>query len=1044
MKKYNRLARAIGKATCYSALLLFGLMLLGNPVLAQDVSSSEKEESVLEEITVTGSRIRTSGMETPTPVTVVVPEEIELTAPTTMIEGLAQLPQFYGSATTQNTGGFFTSQGAGSLNLRGLQSKRTLQLLDGRRVVPSTIFGGPDINLFPELLLRTVETVTGGASAAYGTDAVAGVVNFLLNTEYQGIKGHVQMGETERGHNKNQELEIAAGFALTDNTHVLFSAEKSVQDPIWGQQLHEYEWYDSIGLVKNPSATAGTSPDNPYYIPVAKLYSTTGSLDGILLFTPAQGGQYTFDSAGNAVPYVNSTGLCTSNGQLCATPNANASAIDIAPYDATQITPDTGRENFFGYIKHEFSDNLKVFAQAIYGKTYFINKNLPGVFTSGWGAFTIYRENPFLPQNIKDLMVARGLTNVKFARLGSPDDIGFDAYTEQKTKSLSLTTGFEYDVDSGFFNDWQVKGYYQYGNTNVKAIQRGGIRLDRIYLAMDVVTDPLTGQPACNVKVTTRGTANEMYQDCVPLNLFGRGNASPEAVDWVVGFEPGVLIDANGVIGNETMPYSYISGENKQRIIDIDQTVFEVSADGEIFDGWGAGPIEMAIGYNYREESFTQVVEVGPGGNINADPKYRPVMATNAALGIRGVASGNVASGNLVEMQFSNVPFARGDQNVHEIFDELLVPIISDLPFVKQLNFNGAARWAKYSGAGKQWSWKGGLDWAVYKDLRLRSTISQDVRAATMGEKFDRTGGLANIVDYLWDPNGSKTYSITMFSNGSPDIQPEKAKTSTVGLVYQPGWLPGLSFATDWYNVEVKDNIQAMTAAEVVRKCYQENDPQLCNLITRGGADEVTIPGGNPITRITLVGTPYVNQASVKAVGVDFEIGYRTHVDLLGGGESINVRLIGSYVGENSSTNVAGVTTETVGITYPKWVANLLFTYQRGLFGFSFQNRYTSKTLIYRNWNYSGTSTRWDVYDNTVDPTILTDAQVNYGFDLYGVNLNLYLNVNNLFDNTPQPYLAGNAGGGDNNSIWGSGPGLGVTGDLRGRRFVFGVRYEFE
>jgi outer membrane receptor protein involved in Fe transport len=121
-----------------------------------------------------------------------------------------------------------------------------------------------------------------------------------------------------------------------------------------------------------------------------------------------------------------------------------------------------------------------------------------------------------------------------------------------------------------------------------------------------------------------------------------------------------------------------------------------------------------------------------------------------------------------------------------------------------------------------------------------------------------------------------------------------------------------------------------------------------------------------------------------------------------------------------------------------------LFTYQRGLFGFSFQNRYTSETLIYRNWNYSGTSTRWDVYDNTVDPEILTDAQVNYGFDLYGVNLNLYLNVNNLFDNTPQPYLAGNAGGGDNASLWGSGPGLGVTGDLRGRRFVVGVRYEFE
>src|SRR4030042_3694093 len=113
MKNYNRLARAIGKTTCYFAILLFGLMLLGNPVLAQDETSSEEGEFILEEILVTGSRIRTTGMETPTPVTVVTLEEINISAPTTMIEGLALLPQFYGSSTTQNTGGFFTSQGAG-------------------------------------------------------------------------------------------------------------------------------------------------------------------------------------------------------------------------------------------------------------------------------------------------------------------------------------------------------------------------------------------------------------------------------------------------------------------------------------------------------------------------------------------------------------------------------------------------------------------------------------------------------------------------------------------------------------------------------------------------------------------------------------------------------------------------------------------------------------------------------------------------------------------------------------------------------------------
>ena len=1053
MKSYNQIDRAVKKITFYFLFLLLGMMLSGVPVLAQSDTSSKEtgtsDEFYLEEITVTGTRLRTNGMETPTPVTVVTPGQIEVISPTAMVDGLAKLPQFFGSNTTGNTGGFFTSTGAGSLNLRGLQSKRTLQLLDSRRVVPSTIFGGPDVNLFPELLVRSVETVTGGASAQYGTDAVAGVVNFILDTEYEGVKGHVQWGETELHNNKNHELEIAGGFKLNDSTRVLFSAESSKQDGIFGDQLDKYKWYDSWGLAKNPSPTAGTSPDNPFYIPVNKLYTTTASPDGILFFPDSAGGWYTFNGNNYGVPYVKGAGPCTSNGQLCASTNANTSAVNtsLLDADATQIWPDSDRENFFGYIEHDFSTQLKVYGQAMYGASEWTNKNFGGVFTSKWGQFTVHRDNPFLPKNIYDLMVANNIENVKFGRVGSPEDIGYDAWTTQKTNVLSLTAGFDYTVKShSFLDGWLVKGYFQHGHTNEKAIQRGGIRLDRIYLAMDAVTDPLTGQPACNVTVTSREAGTPIYQDCVPINLFGAGNASAEAVDWVTGFEPGVQINADGFLSaTETLPYSYTSGVNKRRVVDIDQNVFEISADGELYKGWGAGPIRMGFGYNYREESFTQVVEVGPGGNINADPTYRPVMANNAALGIRDVAGGNIASGNSVEIQFSNVPFARGDQHVNEIFDELLVPIVSDFPLIKQLNYDGAVRWAGYSGAGTQWSWKHGLYWTVYKDLRFRGTLSRDVRAATIGEKFDRTGGIGNVADYLIDPTGATTYNITQFSNGSPNIQPEKATTGTLGLVYQPGWLPGLGFSADWYTIDVKDNIQQLGVGEVVRQCYQNNDQQLCDLITRGGAPAVDI-NGNPITQITLVGNPYINQASVKTTGIDFELDYDAPVNWFGGDESITWRLLATYVGENSSTNAQGVKVETVGITYPKWTGNLGFGYRRGPLGFNLMNTYTSKTLVYRNWNYNGTSTRWDVFDNTVDAEIITDAQVDYRFDLDRGYLNLYFNVNNVFNKSPQPYLAGNALGGDNSSFFGQGPGLGVYSgsDLRGRRFVVGLRFEFK
>src|SRR5690606_28762891 len=306
-----------------------------------------------------------------------------------------------------------------------------------------------------------------------------------------------------------------------------------------------------------------------------------------------------------------------------------------------------GRENLFGYIEHDFGDSLTLYGQVISGDAEYTQKNLGGLFPNPPGvffdrAFTIYSGNPFLPPSIQQAMTDNNIESVQFSRIGAPEDIAFNAFTTQSTETTSLTGGFEYEIRQGFFDGWQARGYYQKGETDVAAIQKGGIRLDRIYLAADVVIDPDTNQPACNVTAVSG-----LYPDCVPLNLFGRGRASPDAVDWVTGLEPGVPSPANGFLSaTETLPRSYGAGGTKQRIINIEQSVWEVSADGEIADGWGAGPITMALGYGYREESFTQVVEVGPGGNINADPTFRPVMANNEALGIRGVPGGNAASGN--------------------------------------------------------------------------------------------------------------------------------------------------------------------------------------------------------------------------------------------------------------------------------------------------------------------------------------------------------------------------------------------------------------
>ncbi len=221
-----------------------------------------------------------------------------------------------------------------------------------------------------------------------------------------------------------------------------------------------------------------------------------------------------------------------------------------------------------------------------------------------------------------------------FGRVGALEDLARDAYSAQTTEIDSATAGFEYDFAGGrFFDGWRLKGYYQTGETDVAAVQGGGIRLDRIYLAADVVTDPLNGQPICNVTLTTRNTANPLYPDCVPLNLFGRGAPSPQALDWVIGFEPGVQMNAQGFLSaTESMPHSYVSSENKQRIIDIQQDVWEVSMDGQLAEGW-AGPVTMAFGYGYREESFTQVCRSRTRRQRQRQPDLSPGHGEQRSLG---------------------------------------------------------------------------------------------------------------------------------------------------------------------------------------------------------------------------------------------------------------------------------------------------------------------------------------------------------------------------------------------------------------------------
>lgn len=217
--------------------------------VAEFASAQDDVDSGIEEIMITGSLIRDPGFTAPTPVTSVGAEELGFMAPGNLIESVTQLPIFFNNTTQETPGNFFSSPGSGSLNIRGLNTNRTLTLLNGRRMPPSNRIGSVDINSFPEALVSRVEVVTGGASAAYGTNAVAGVANFILDTNFDGLKTHLQAGSTSSNSRNTWEVGATYGTDIGERSHLILSIEAYDQDGVFG--FDRQSWYQGWGQVRD-------------------------------------------------------------------------------------------------------------------------------------------------------------------------------------------------------------------------------------------------------------------------------------------------------------------------------------------------------------------------------------------------------------------------------------------------------------------------------------------------------------------------------------------------------------------------------------------------------------------------------------------------------------------------------------------------------------------------------------------------------------------------------------------------------------------------
>jgi outer membrane receptor protein involved in Fe transport len=925
------------------------------------------------QVVVTGSRIQqTSGMSTPTPVTVMGSREMQVLSSGNLIDSMSLMPQFLMNSTPTNAFSFAGNAGQSFLNLRGLGPNRTLVLLDGRRVVSSSRLGSTDIAGFPTALIQRVEVVTGGASAAYGSDAVGGVANFVLDTNFTGVKAELNGGITDRGDHGNGNASLAGGWQIGEKLHILASVEGERANRV--ETYAGRDWFQGWGRVTNPQWTATRT--GPQLLTLPHVTSTRYTFGGLINQPGSALDRLTFQPDGTTKPFVLGSIASVGGGSY----SQSGGIGDNYEADRTgdgSLIPDVDRGSAFGYMRYDLSDDTRIFAQAMYGHGYVNFVNVGAVQFGQWQG-TIYRDNAYLPDNVRQVMQNEGLQQFGFSRMASSADLAH-ARDIVENNTYSFTTGLQ-----SLRGSWRTGGYYQFGRNDGDTTLRDFVRTDRLSIALDAVKDPATGRIVC------RSTLFNPRNGCVPLDLFGAGRASPEAVDYVL--------------------------DDKFGHVRVQQHFIEASTDGPLPIGFAAGPVLLAVGASWREDRFVQDAE--PADTSISTP------ANDPSRGIQGIPAAFVGS---FAHQFSSFPNIQGAYTVKEAFSEARVPLYSGPQNVHQASMSIAARYADYSGSGGIWAWKAGFEGNPARDVRLRATVSRDARAANLAERFDLQNRGFTARDPLF---GNTVYTLSATSAGNPHVEPEKADTITAGLVYQPVQVDGLSMSLDWYSISIKDAIGQLGPQTIIDDCFKGNKT-LCGFITRNADTQ----------EIVFVRNPYLNVSQAKAVGVDFETMFTHDVHLFGGPEALQVRLLASWLGENSMTFAHGPKVDRAGQTggsangfaaFPDLQLTGTFTYKRGPWQLYLQGHYIDSGSLDATLRQG-----IDIDDNTVASVFYTDALLSYTGSFGGNSTwEVYGHIENLFDRDP-PRAADfsdfNGATDTNESLF----------DVLGRRYSAGIRIRF-
>lgn len=917
--------------------------------LAQEApEGGEETVAQVSEIVVTGSRIARRDYASNSPLTSVTAEAIENTGQVTVEKALTQMPQFAGAMGQSTSGSSSTSLNGGQAyaSLRGLGSKRTLLLLDGKRLQPSNPDGSVDLNIIPEALIGNVEVITGGASTAYGSDATAGVVNFRLKRDVQGVTVASQYGISDYGDGESFRISVTAGDRFADDRgRAVISLDYSMRD-VALQAERDYYYrrnrQSSTAIIAQGTAWFGTNRPsiaavNDLFVGqygTAPIVGAGGFYNGQIGFNT---GDQTLFNLGTSSPVSNLKDPETDGAFL------NASGTNMLwGWAHNSIQNDNERYSLFTRVDYQLTPKVDFFLQGTltsYESEGIYNPTLAGLAY----ALSVPVTNPYIGADFASLLASRPDPTADFSFWKDLDFAGtrlqkyaYDVY--------QFIGGFSGQVG---YKDWTWEAYASVSRSDFENVQAGGVSRTAI---SKLLYSPTGGSDLC----------------AGGFNPFGAHAPSPECVNYVT--------------------------RRTKNTNELSQRMAEASVTGGLFN-LPAGEVRFAAGVGYRYNDF-----VFEPDSLLAQPD-----GTSDILG------------------YSELRPSSGDVDSTEIFAELLVPLLKDLPFIKTLEVDLGYRYSNYSSVGGVQAYKADVNWEVNDLLRLRGGYNRAVRAPSVGELYAPVStatvnvGTATAANTDGDPcdtrssfrqgaNGQRvadlcvalgvpssiidTYQfgaaqVFALTGGNPDLEEETADTYSIGGViqsqFQSPLLSNISASLDWYQIKVADAVGTLGVGNAIRYCFNDggNNPTYdpnnyyCQLQDRSTVD------GNMVNPLQ----PLLNLGAFNVTGVDVQFDWRLHLADLGFGDSGTITL-GSAISYLQSFEIQALPGAPVydyagtwgtaieanaGQAHPEWKAVSSIGYSRDKWNVGLRWRHTSEMINSARVTSPNSTTRgvdaYDVFD---------------------------------------------------------------------------------